>query len=101
MAEVVVTRGTAGGSNLAATAKAAVFHRSQLKTPANNLIDAQPGQRVIIQSRAESKIFGAALLVYILPIVMILLRVFHRVLCWGETRASAFWRALSGCCSVR
>ena len=66
MAEVVVTRGTA--------CESCIF-QSELKTPAKNLIDAQPGQRVIIQSKS-SKIFGAALLVYILPIVMILLGYF-------------------------
>ena len=70
MAEVVVTRGTACGSNCGNC-----IFQSELKTPANNLIDAQPGQRVIIQSKS-SKIFGAALLVYILPIVMILLGYF-------------------------
>ena len=73
MAEVVVTRGTACGSNCG-NCESCIF-QSELKTPANNLIDAQPGQRVIIQSKS-SKIFGAALLVYILPIVMILLGYF-------------------------
>ena len=73
MAEVVVTRGTACGSNCG-NCENCIF-QSELKTPANNLIDAQPGQRVIIQSKS-SKIFGAALLVYILPIVMILLGYF-------------------------
>ena len=60
MAEVVVTRGTACGSNCG-NCESCIF-QSELKTHANNLIDAQPGQRVIIQSKS-SKIFGAALLV--------------------------------------
>ena len=90
MAEVVVTRGTACGSNCG-NCESCIF-QSELKTPANNLIDAQPGQRVIIQSKS-SKIFGAALLVYILPIVMILLGYFIAYSA-GARRASAFRRAI-------
>ena len=72
MAEVVVTRGTACGSNCG-NCESCIF-QSELKTPANNLIDAQPGQSH--NQSKSSKIFGAALLVYILPIVMILLGYF-------------------------
>ncbi|MCR5576781.1 MAG: SoxR reducing system RseC family protein [Oscillospiraceae bacterium] len=73
MAEVVVSRGTACGSNCA-SCEACVF-QSELKTPARNLIGARPGQRVVIESRS-SKVYGAILLVYILPIVLAVLGYF-------------------------
>ena len=43
--------------------------QSELKTLAKNRIDAKPGQKVIIAS-ASSKVFGAALLVYVMPLVL-------------------------------
>jgi len=70
MAEVVVTRMTACGSNCG-NCESCVF-QSELKTPAKNLIGAKPGQRVVIESRS-SKIYRAALLVYIVPIVLMVL----------------------------
>lgn len=70
MAEVVVTRGTACGSNCA-SCEACVF-QSELKTPARNLIGARPGQRVVIESKS-SKVYGAIFLVYVLPIVLAVL----------------------------
>ena len=73
MAEVVVSRGTACGSNCAGC-EACVF-QNELKTPARNLIGARPGQRVVIESRS-SKVYGAILLVYILPIVLAVLGYF-------------------------
>ena len=97
MAEVVVTRGTACGSNCG-NCESCIF-QSELKTPANNLIDAQPGQRVIIQSKS-SKIFGAALLVYILPIVMILLGYFIAYSAGaseGICILASFYRAAARC----
>ncbi len=70
MAEVAVTRTTACGGNCG-SCESCIF-QSELKTNARNLIDARPGQRVLIESRS-SKIYGAALLVYILPLVLLLL----------------------------
>ena len=70
MAEVVVTRGTACGSNCA-SCEACVF-QSELKTPARNLIGARPGQRVVIESKS-SRVYGAIFLVYVLPIVLAVL----------------------------
>ncbi len=67
LAEVVVTRATACGSNCA-SCEACVF-QNELKTVARNLIDARPGQKVLIESQS-SKVFGAILLVYILPVVL-------------------------------
>jgi len=69
MAEVVVTRATACGSNCA-SCEACVF-QSELKTIARNLIGAKPGQKVLIES-CSSKVYGAIALVYVLPILLAL-----------------------------
>lgn len=70
MAEVVVTRTTACGSNCG-NCESCIF-QSELKTLAKNLIDAGPGQRVIIES-TSSKIYKAAMMVYILPMILMVL----------------------------
>lgn len=67
MAEVVVTRATACGSNCA-SCEACVF-QNELKTVARNLIGARPGQKVRIESKS-SRVYGAILLVYIVPILL-------------------------------
>lgn len=69
MAEVVVTRSTACGSNCG-NCESCIF-QSEIKTVARNLINAGPGQRVIIESKS-SRIYGAALMVYILPMILAL-----------------------------
>lgn len=69
MAEVVVTRTTACGSNCG-NCESCIF-QSEIKTVARNLINAGPGQKVVIESKS-SRIFGAALMVYILPMVLAL-----------------------------
>ena len=73
MAEVVVTRATACCGNCP-SCEACVF-QNQLTTAARNLIDAKPGQRVLIESKS-SKVYTAILLVYILPIVLAVLGYF-------------------------
>ena len=65
--EVVVTRATACGSNCA-SCEACVF-QNELKTVARNLIGARPGQKVLIESKS-SRVYGAIMLVYIVPIVL-------------------------------
>ena len=70
MAEVAVTRTTACGGNCG-SCESCIF-QNELKTSAKNLIQAMPGQRVLIESRS-SRIYGAALLVYIMPLVLLLL----------------------------
>lgn len=70
MAEVAVTRTTACGGNCG-SCESCIF-QSELKANARNPIEARPGQRVLIESRS-SKIYGAALLVYILPLLLLLL----------------------------
>ena len=70
MAEVVVTRSTACGSNCG-SCESCIF-QSELKAVAKNTINAKAGQRVVISSRT-SKIFSAALLVYVMPLVLFVL----------------------------
>ena len=70
MAEVVVTRSTACGSNCG-NCESCIF-QSELKAVARNRINAKPGQRVVIESRT-SKVFSAAILVYIMPMLLFVL----------------------------
>ena len=73
LAEVVVTRATACGSNCA-SCEACVF-QNELKTVARNLIGAKPGQKVQIESQS-AKVYGAILLVYIVPVILAVLGCF-------------------------
>ena len=70
MAEVAVTRSTACGGNCG-SCESCMF-QSELKAVARNLIEAKPGQRVVIESKS-SRIFGAAILVYVMPLLFFLL----------------------------
>jgi sigma-E factor negative regulatory protein RseC len=72
-AEVEVERGTACGGNCG-SCEACMF-QSELKTVARNLVGAKPGQRVVIESKS-SKIYGAILLVYVMPLILALLGYF-------------------------
>jgi sigma-E factor negative regulatory protein RseC len=72
-AEVVVTRATACGSNCA-SCEACVF-QNELKTVARNLVGARPGQKVLIESKS-SRVYGAIMLVYIVPILLAVLGCF-------------------------
>jgi sigma-E factor negative regulatory protein RseC len=67
MAEVAVARATACGGNCG-SCESCIF-QSEIKTLAKNRIGAKPGQKVVIAS-ASSKVYGAALLVYIMPLVL-------------------------------
>lgn len=69
MAEVAVTRSTACGGNCG-SCESCMF-QSELKAVARNRIGAKPGQRVTIESKS-SRIFGAAILVYVMPLVFFL-----------------------------
>ena len=72
-AEVVVTRATACGANCE-SCEACVF-QNELKTEARNLIGARPGQKVLIESKS-SRVYGAILLVCIVPILLAVLGCF-------------------------
>ena len=67
MAEVAVARTTACGGNCG-SCEACIF-QSELKTVARNQIGARVGQKVVIESR-NSTIFGAAFLVYVMPLIL-------------------------------
>ena len=69
LAEVAVTRGTACGGNCG-SCESCMF-QSELRTQARNLIGAKPGQKVVIESKS-SRIFGAAVLVYVMPLLFFL-----------------------------
>ncbi len=73
MAEVAVKRTTACGGNCG-SCESCVF-QNELKTPAVNRIQAKPGQKVLIESQS-SRIFKAAFLVYVLPLLFFLLGYF-------------------------
>ena len=70
MAEVAVARTTACGGNCP-SCESCIF-QSELKTLARNRIQARPGQKVVIASKS-SAVFGAAALVYVMPIVLFIL----------------------------
>ena len=72
-AEVVVTRATACGANCESCE--ACVYQNELKTVARNLIGARPGQKVLIENKS-SKVYGAILLVYIVPILLAVLGCF-------------------------
>ncbi len=69
MAEVAVTRMTACGGNCGSCESCML--QSEVKALAKNQISAQPGQRVLIESKT-SAVFGAIFLVYVMPLVLFL-----------------------------
>ncbi len=70
MAEVAVARTTACGGNCP-SCESCIF-QSEIKTLARNRIEARPGQRVVIATQSKA-IFGAAALVYLMPVVLMIL----------------------------
>ncbi len=73
LAEVVVTRASACGSNCG-SCESCIF-QSELKAIAKNKINARPGQKVLIESK-NTAVFSAALMVYIMPLVLFLIGYF-------------------------
>ena len=69
MAEVAVTRMTACGGNCGSCESCML--QSEIKTLARNHVEAQPGQRVLIESRS-SAVFDAIFLVYVMPLICFL-----------------------------
>ena len=66
MAEVVVSRGTACGSNCG-NCESCVF-QNEIKTLAKNTVHATQGEKVVIETLRKD-IFGAAFLLYIVPFI--------------------------------
>lgn len=69
-AEVAVTRMTACGGNCGSCESCLL--QSEVKTVADNHVNAQPGERVMIESRT-SAVFRAVFLVYVMPLICFLL----------------------------
>ena len=70
MAEVAVTRMTACGGNCGSCESCML--QSEVKALANNRLGAQPGERVMIESRSAA-VFSAVFLVYVMPLVCFLI----------------------------
>ncbi len=70
MAEVAVVRTSACGKNCS-SCESCIF-QNELKVAAKNDILSKPGHRVLIKTES-SKIFGAAMLVYLLPMFSLLM----------------------------
>ena len=70
MAEVVVARGTACGSNCG-NCESCVF-QNEIKAFAKNSVNARAGEKVVIES-LSSRIFGAVFIVYIIPLLAFVL----------------------------
>ena len=68
-AEIAVTRLTACGGNCG-SCESCVFD-SEVRAIADNPLGARPGQRVIVES-GGAEVYGAVVLVYIVPIVLFL-----------------------------
>ena len=68
MAEVAVTRGTACGGNCG-SCESCKFQK-EMRTEARNLIEAKPGQKVVIESKTGD-VMSAAMLLYIVPFVLL------------------------------
>lgn len=66
LAEVVVTRGTACGSNCG-NCESCAF-QNEIKAIAKNKVHATQGEKVVIES-VSSRIFSAAFLLYIVPFI--------------------------------
>lgn len=66
MAEVVVSRGTACGSNCG-NCESCVF-QNEIKALAKNSVHATQGEKVVIETLSKD-IFGAAFLLYIVPFI--------------------------------
>ena len=67
LAEVSVERGTACGGNCSGGCEACVY-ASRIIIRAKNLVYAQAGDRVVLESRTSS-IMGVTLLIYFVPLV--------------------------------
>ena len=70
MAEVAVVRATACGKSCS-SCESCIF-QNELKVLAFNSISSSPGHKVLIESKTSS-IFGAAVFVYILPLILMIL----------------------------
>lgn len=97
MAEVVVSRGTACGSNCG-NCESCVF-QNEIKTFAKNTVHARPGEKVVIES-LSSRIFGAAFIVYIVPMLVFIIGYVIAVSCGLTEGMSVLCSFLAFCAAV-
>ncbi len=70
MAEVLVARGTSCGENCGSCS--VCKYMGEIHTYAKNLIHAQPGDKVVVESKT-SEVLGAAFMIYIIPMIALVL----------------------------
>jgi len=70
LAEVLVERATACGDNCGSCG--VCKYASEIRTYAKNTLGAREGERVVIKTKS-SDIIGAAFLIYVIPLVVLLL----------------------------
>ena len=97
MAEVVVARGTACGSPCG-TGEGCVFQNA-LKAFAKNSVHAKPGEKVVIES-LSSRIFGAAFIVYIVPMLVFVIGYIIAASCGLSEGMSVLCSFIAFCAAV-
>ena len=97
MAEVVVARGTACGSNCG-NCESCVF-QNEIKAFAKNSVPAKPGEKVVIES-LSSRIFGAAFIVYIVPMLVFVIGYIIAASCGLSEGMSVLCSFIAFCAAV-
>lgn len=97
MAEVVVARGTACGSNCG-NCESCVF-QNKIKAFAKNSVHAKPGEKVVIES-LSSRIFGAAFIVYIVPMLVFVIGYIIAASCGLSEGMSVLCSFIAFCAAV-
>ena len=97
MAEVVVARGTACGSNCG-NCESCVF-QNEIKAFAKNSVHAKTGEKVVIES-LSSRIFGAAFIVYIVPMLVFVIGYIIAASCGLSEGMSVLCSFIAFCAAV-
>ena len=97
MAEVVVARGTACGSNCG-NCESCVF-QNEIKAFAKNSVHARQGEKVVIES-LSSRIFGAAFIVYIVPMLVFVIGYIIAASCGLSEGMSVLCSFIAFCAAV-
>ena len=97
MAEVVVARGTACGSNCG-NCESCVF-QNEIKALAKNSVHANQGEKVVIES-LSSRIFGAAFIVYIVPMLVFVIGYIIAASCGLSEGMSVLCSFIAFCAAV-
>ena len=97
MAEVVVARGTACGSNCG-NCESCVF-QNEIKAFAKISVHAKPGEKVVIES-LSSRIFSAAFIVYIVPMLVFVIGYIIAASCGLSEGMSVLCSFIAFCATV-